>query len=328
MIDNPLISIIIPVYNVEDYITKCLDSVCNQSYPYLEIIIVNDGSTDWSPHIARLFYEKYTNITLINKTNGGLSDARNVGIDNSHGQYIAFVDSDDFISPDMIEYLYHGIIDNEADISVCAFYYTWDHDVSVKRQSSKIVDSKTGLKLLLEDSEVQNYAWNKMYKRELFDTIRYPIGMHFEDAGTTYKLFMKAKTIAILEQPKYYYVQRKGSIVGNNALSSLLDFAIIMQIRQQEIEKVYPEFNCIQFTGYFKLLKDIAIKIKPRKYNSNYELQKIDMMSNYIRQNEKQILSSINVGVKGYILIKLIKKKKYNAIYYICRFYSFLLQSI
>ena len=178
--ENDLISIIIPVYNVEKYINKCLESVINQTYRNLEIILVDDGSEDKSGKICEEISIKDNRIRVIHKENGGLSDARNIGLDNSNGEYIAFIDSDDFIERDMIEFLYYNINKYDADISICS-NYIFDEEECIDNSTKeiKVYNRLEILKEVLLDEKIRSYAWNKMYKRDLFYNIIFPKGRVF-----------------------------------------------------------------------------------------------------------------------------------------------------
>lgn len=212
-----LISVIVPIYKVEDYIQKCIDSIIKQTYNKLEIILVDDGSPDNCGKICDGYALKDKRIKVIHKTNGGLSDARNAGINIAKGQYITFVDSDDYIDSKMIETLYTCILKYQADISVIAFEKIDRERKTIKRNEDNYINvfSKIeGIKYLFyENSSIGNYAWNKMYKKELFNNIRYPENRKMEDLGTTYLLFDNAKKIVFKNEILYYYIQREDSIL-------------------------------------------------------------------------------------------------------------------
>ena len=197
---QPLISVIIPVYGVEKYIAQCLDSIINQTYKNLEIILVDDGSPDACPKLCDEYSKIDKRIKVIHKKNGGLSDARNVGIDICKGNYITFVDSDDWIEKDMIEQLYSLINKFSADISICNFLRTSDEKMKIfnKNEKIKCYNKYEAIRELLKGHKIQDYAWNKMYKKEVFYNIRYPKGRNMEDKGTTYKTFFTYNTYLTL----------------------------------------------------------------------------------------------------------------------------------
>ena len=203
--EKDLISIIIPVYNVEKYLKECVDSVRKQTYKNLEIILIDDGSKDNSGKLCDELAKEDNRIKVIHKENGGLSDARNVGIENATGEYIQFIDSDDFVEKDMIEILHNDICQEKADVSMCSLYLYKDGekttDASYKRE---IFNKELVLKEILLDERVRSYAWNKMFKKSLFESIRFPKGKVFEDIYTMSPIFQKANKIVFNDIPLDY----------------------------------------------------------------------------------------------------------------------------
>lgn len=225
------ISIIIPVYCVENYLTRCLDSVCNQSYTKLEIILVDDGSPDNCPAICDEWGRKDKRIKVIHKKNGGLSDARNAGIEVATGNYLLFIDSDDYIAPTMCERLLNAAQAADAEIAVCNFWWMYPEHKEI--QSTKMPDGKIVERSAILETWIKNWtvdfvvAWNKLYRRDLFFTpehIRYPVGKLHEDEFTTYKLLYAANRVVFVKDPLYFYVQRAGSITANYTEKNLNDF--------------------------------------------------------------------------------------------------------
>ncbi len=223
--DNPLISVVVPVYKVEEYLNKCVDSIINQTYKNLEIILVDDGSPDNCPKICDEYAKKDNRIKVIHKTNGGLSDARNAGIKEARGQLIGFVDSDDYIDNRMYEYLYGLIKKYDADISNCGFrnFGIINEDSPVPKKEI-VLNTSESLKMLAENTIVSNYAWNKLYKKELFinNNIEYPVGKIMEDIATTYKLFESADKLVVGTEIHYYYLKRENGITGEKGKKMLL----------------------------------------------------------------------------------------------------------
>jgi len=185
---SDLISIIIPVYNVEKYLERCVKSVINQTYKNLEIILVDDGAKDNSGKMCDELSKLDSRIKVIHKENGGLSDARNFGLKIATGDYIGFVDSDDYIADDMYETLYHTIKNNNADISIVSFYEMYKEKVIGVRDSGnlEILSKQEAMKELLIDTKIQSYAWNKLFKKELFNDLKFPTGKNFEDIELLY----------------------------------------------------------------------------------------------------------------------------------------------
>ena len=219
---NEKITVIVPVYNVEHYLDKCLDSLINQTYKNLEIIVINDGSTDNSGIICQEYAQKDNRIIYIEKENGGLSDARNVGLDKMTGSYVTFVDSDDWVELDYVEVLYNKIIEYEVDISV-GNYYSYNEDeklfyfhMSADSYYEKVYDNVSIFENLYESKEMKNFALisacGKLYKAKLFDYIRFDKGKLGEDGYFNQKIYLLVEKIVYINQGLYAYRQRNGSI--------------------------------------------------------------------------------------------------------------------
>lgn len=246
--ENNLVSVIVPIYKVEKYLKRCIDSLLNQIYQNIEIILVDDGSPDHCPQICEEYKSKDNRIKVIHKKNGGLSDARNVGIEFAQGRYLSFVDSDDYVSPGFIDRLVSVIEKNNADIAVCDFLIT---------EKSNEADSGTGAcetciyngkKEIMNNFYNKNcdrhvIACNKLYKKELFEGIRYPKGRIYEDEATTYKIFYQASRTVFINEKLYFYFQRKDSITGQKITLKNLDAFIsldeVVQFYHEKEDKYY-----------------------------------------------------------------------------------------
>lgn len=218
---NPLISVIIPVYNVEMFLRECVDSVLRQTYSNLDIVLVDDGSPDKCPEICDEYAKKDTRVKVIHQNNGGLAHARNEGIVNSSGGYLTFIDSDDYVSNDYVENLYKGIVGSGADMSIASFYPFKDDGAC--QQASELV----AYEIISKENAVKRYcsinadcsmpfisACNKIYCRSLFEGIEFPKGKLYEDAFTTYKLIDRTKKIAYTTSKLYFYRINPNSILG------------------------------------------------------------------------------------------------------------------
>lgn len=220
-----MISVIIPVYNVEKYLEKCINSVLNQSYEDFEIILVDDGSTDNSGVICDK-YSEIKKVKVIHKENGGLADARNVGIDNSNGEYITFLDSDDYIKNDYLNSLYSIAIETKSDIVISKFknFYEgqeFSEDEKKDFKCSVVSKEECYRKMLLQD-EIDVSATAKLYARYIFDNVRFIKRQLYEDINIVDQIIEKSKSIAITDYEGYYYLQRKGSIMyGNFSMSRM-----------------------------------------------------------------------------------------------------------
>ena len=221
---NPLISVIVPIYNVEKYLPRCVESIINQEYKNLEIILVNDGSPDSCPQICDEYAKKDNRIKVIHKENGGLSDARNAGMEIATGEYISFIDSDDWVEADFISELYKGI-KSGADIAECATRLVDDNDQTLSVRGSKEgkISAKDALiKLILEEGVYQT-VWNKLYKRSQIQDTPFAVGKYHEDDFWTWQIFMKIDNLYLCEKPMYNYLQRSNSIIGSTYSLKKLD---------------------------------------------------------------------------------------------------------
>ncbi|MBP1744959.1 MAG: hypothetical protein H6Q58_1937 [Firmicutes bacterium] len=216
-----LVSVIIPVYKVEDYIRRCVDSVLKQTYGNLEIILVDDGSPDRCGEICDEYAAKDSRVVSIHKKNGGLSDARNAGMEVCKGEYITFLDSDDWVEAAYIEKLYRLLKETDSDISVCSFIRTSKEDAEpdAAPEEIRVFSNIEALNSLESNADIQLYiqlvvAWGKLYRRSLFDGVTYPVGKLHEDEFTTYKLLYRADRVALTSAQLLYYWQREDSIMG------------------------------------------------------------------------------------------------------------------
>lgn len=218
---TPLISVIVPVYRVEEYLERCVKSILSQTYKNLEVILVDDGSPDQCPAICDACAEKDARVKVIHQENKGLSGARNAGIDAASGEYLAFVDSDDYVSPHFIEELYQLLQDTGCAIGQCRFSYVKGNGLVEEGDSAFCIYRGESLMEQLYGPEEKAtcfvVAWNKLYRAELFKEtgIRYPEGRIHEDEATTYRLFHEAKKLAFLDRALYgYYTENGGSITS------------------------------------------------------------------------------------------------------------------
>ncbi len=240
-----LISVIVPVYNVEKYLPQCIDSILNQTEKNLEIILVDDGSLDNSGKICDEFSKKDDRIIVIHKKNNGLSSARNAGLEIARGNYIGFVDSDDWLDKTMYEVLLKLLKENNSDISCCDFFKTANSNDSIPHIDNEIINSYNNIESLnnfyngLYTQTV--VAWNKLYKRELFKDISYPVGKIHEDEGTTYKLYYKANKITYTNRPLYYYRITPNSITTSKFNKKRLDIIDVYDEKVKFIKNINNE---------------------------------------------------------------------------------------
>ncbi len=254
--NRPLISIIVPIYNNEKYIDKCILSIINQIYTNLQIILIDDGSQDNSGNICDK-YAKYDNrIQVIHKKNTGVADTRNIGIGMAEGEYIGFVDSDDYISLKMYEYLYNLIITKNADLSICNVYNViGDKNIIQNKQNGIQIYNKIDiLKEIIMDRNVQSYPVNKLYKRELLKDIVYPVGKNYEDIATTFHIIEKCNKVVVSDKPLYYYLKREDSIVSTIKEETIKDYINIIIERFLYIEQYYSDLKIVNIYYLAKTL--------------------------------------------------------------------------
>ncbi len=240
---NKKISIVVPVYNVENYLERCIKSLINQSYQNLEIILVDDGSTDSSGLICKKWAEQDQRIVFVKKQNGGLSDARNAGIKNATGSYLLFVDSDDFIKENIVAVMVQRLQETEADICICDMEYLYD-DGRVSFSSGgdfdqgNVQENPTLIK-------INNSACNKLFARYLFEDVQFPVGKYYEDLATVPILLFKAKKIVKVNEVGYIYYQRTGSI-AHSANRKIFEIYDAIQGCIDYIEKQGQYLNLVE----------------------------------------------------------------------------------
>lgn len=209
-----LITVVIPVFRVEAYLHRCVDSVLAQTYRNMEVILVDDGSDDGCPVICDAYARQDSRVKVIHQENTGLSGARNTGIEQAKGRYLSFVDSDDYLSPEFLERLYWACVETNSDMSVCRWEYVKGEPVPEK--GSGKIQTFTGRQMLenlyIPDGAYFVVAWNKLYKRELFENIRYPLGRIHEDEATTYRIYYQVRQAAYLDVSLYGYFVTPSSI--------------------------------------------------------------------------------------------------------------------
>ncbi|SDE64456.1 glycosyltransferase family 2 protein [Riemerella columbipharyngis] len=315
------VSVIVPVYNVERYLDKCLSSLVNQTLEEIEIIVVNDGSTDTSQSIIDEFYHQYpAKIKPYTKENGGLSDARNFGIDRASGRYIAFVDSDDYVSETMMEDLYNLGEKHNADITICNIQKV-DENGTVTQKLTQIPNMPE--KIILREhfsvfSDLSYFACNKIFRKELFEGNRFKKGAHFEDIQLIPQLLLKSTVVAQTQKFHYQYLERQDSITkthterGLDILKAVEDVEKAFAKSQYKYDKKALENFCI-LEGVYTFLAYLAFVRDDKIYRE---------MSSQLRRfrddrnlNLKKILFYKRFG-KNYLVSLYYKKKIYYLLYF------------
>lgn len=307
---NDFVTVVIPVYNVENYISKCLDSIISQTYKNLEIIVVNDGTKDGSLKICEEFAKKDARIRVITQENGGLSAARNTGIKNATGKYICFVDSDDYVDKDYVYQMLKAINKEDADICSCDFWYVDENGNKWERKQKvgKVYSSSEAIvDVLLNTQDTEVMAWNKLYKLSLFkdNNIFFPKGKLHEDNFTTYKLYYYSKKVVLISDRLYYYLQRNNSIMGKkfnekrlHAVESIYDKIEFFKEKEENFE------DEIEFHELAVKLNVLNIMIR-----DGYEDDKKYELIDSIISKKKEFMKNKYVTIKYKILLLLLSKK-------------------
>ena len=302
-----MISIIIPIYNVEKYLDECLTSVMNQTYKNFEVILVNDGTKDNSIEIVNKFISKHNNIKLVNKENGGLGSARNVGINHARGKYLIFIDSDDYIEATYIEKLYTEIEKSKSDIVICGINKYYENSkniepVNLEVENNKSYSSLEAIKLLFTN-KIFCHAWNRIYRKELFinNNILFPEGKLYEDILPAVKLISKSKKISFIKENLYYYRIREGAITSSKNIKAIEDYNYaIDKVNKYISTSVYEE----------------SLKSEKVNFNISYTLSSLDMLSIYTDYNKRKFYREYNIRYnKNYMeygIIKVLSNKDIN----------------
>lgn len=304
------ISIIVPVYNVEGYLNECVDSLLVQDYSNLEIILVDDGSTDQCGIICDEYAKKDPRVKVIHKQNGGLSDARNAGIDIASGDYITFVDSDDVLAPDAIAYLFDLLTEAGADMACCQRMEI-DEYSCVKNGYFKRCDKVCffdNMENALGAKEIDIVAWGKLYHKDLFKKIRYPVGRLHEDIFTTYKLIDQCKKIVVGPGEKYLYRIRKNSISNISFSHRHMDIIYGKLEYANFIKNKYPN---LERSANIAIVYGACI-CAGRMAKANYKNKEdIELVQKQIRLHEKDFLihSRNGLGTKIFSLLAFINLK-------------------
>lgn len=277
-----LISIVVPVYNVENYLIPCIDSILKQTYPYFELLLINDGSTDHSGEICDNIIECDERIKVFHKNNGGLSDARNYGMNYARGEYITFVDSDDTISPQFLELLISKAKEKNADIVQCCFSIHKEA-LDSGTKAEYMYNGEEGLRQFLLRGKVYVAAWAKLYKRELFKNVTFPYGRINEDHCTTYKVVYRSKRMLCLNYVLYWHRMREGSIMHTSFSERNIELANVAdEIRAFLKKDQYLFKNEIDYYEYKTALIVLNALLTSSEYK-NFDMQKVAL--------KKQILS-------------------------------------
>lgn len=309
---QPKISIIVPVYKVEAYLRQCLDSILGQTYQNLQIILVDDGSPDGCSAICDEYGAKDGRIQVIHQPNGGVAAARNAGLSTATGDWIGWVDADDWIDPDMFSCLLEHALSAGADVCICGRYEELPGSTGFFGMAKpSLLNQKEAVKALLEARELDDALYDKLWKRQLFQGIRFPTGKTYEDLATVYRLLGKAERVLCLPEPKYHYRRRSGSIMGDVSLPNRMNHYDFAQQRYADLVARWPEFQ--------ELLEErcltAAIGIwsgcchNPRSLRSQYAAR-LREIAEYARPRVRHALKCTSCGLAGRLVLRLLPYDK------------------
>ncbi len=287
----PKISIIVPVYQVEKYLEKCVNSILEQTFTDFELILVDDGSTDHGPAMCDQYAEQDVRIKVIHKKNGGLSDARNAGIEIAQGDYLGFVDSDDYIAADMYELLYRDITKENADLAICGIYHVYEGKQPKEKENFYlVVDANRALEIIFHGNVISDHAVNKLYKRKIFNDLRYSVGNYHEDSIIIVDILDKCQKVVIDSKQKYYYYHRDDSITSQSF--SRKHLAYITAWENNEI-KVQNRTKDLDIAAHQRVcFANFLVLDKIVKSNMENEVPETRDIIRYLRHNYKFILKN------------------------------------
>ena len=301
------VSIIVPVYKVEKFLERCVESIIKQTYQNIEIILIDDESPDECPKMCDQYEIKDNRIKVIHKKNGGLSDARNAGLDIASGEYIAFVDSDDGIESDFIETLYMNAEREKADISVVGYQLIWE-DGRIRRFSRDeeyyVFDRENAIRELLKQQKFQCMVCQKMYRKQIFETIRFPVGKIYEDVAIGLSTFLKAERVVVSGKVKYNYFQRSDSIVNAKFDKRKLFFLECCNKIIDYSDSQNKLFDLEAHTFYLRALMMFTLQLyqlDEEKYEST-----VKWLENEIRRCRRFIWKNPSIELKKKIVLSLI----------------------
>jgi len=302
----PLVSVIIPVYNTKNYLENCLDSVIKQTYRNLEIIIINDGSTDGSAKICDDFAAKDSRIKLLHQKNAGLSSARKAGLKIATGNYVTFIDCDDSVTVDYCERLLELAKKYQAKLSICAFAEVYpDKTLNFgKGYHEKCFNTAECLRYMLNEQGFTTTAWGKLYARDLWQGLAFPDGKIHEDIGVVYQIIMKCDKIAYTPEPNYYYYQRKNSITNQKFTVEKLALISLTDKMCDDIDQKFAELknttNCRRMHARFSILRQMP---SGRKLSPELRQEQKGIIK-YLRQHKDYILKNPESTPRDHIAMR------------------------
>lgn len=297
---DPLISIIVPIYKVEKYLEKCIGTIMDQTYKNIEIILVDDGSPDNSPQICDEYAKKDSRIIVIHQKNGGLSNARNSALNIAKGEYIGFVDGDDYIANDMYETLYNAIKENNAQMAICRAFNVNENGELMQdeiqpdiKEDIKVFTKYEAMKEMLFDKNIRGYVWSKLFKRDCFENLRFPEGRNYEDIAISIKCFEKTDRIVYVNKQIYYYVQRENSIDHVKSEKNLRDAIEVSYERYKYVKENYPELRKYNIYAFIHRILCAYKDLKKMNYMDVYYCKEYVNMIQELKEDYLELEVSI-----------------------------------
>lgn len=278
-----LVSVIIPIYNSEEYLARCIQSILNQTYTNIEVILVNDGSTDESELICKFFCANDNRLKLISQKNSGVSEARNVALDIAKGDFISFVDSDDYVNKLYIETLLQLCMDYNCDVSQCSFYVTNKTSINTDQMKFKSKINLYDKKTLFTNRKIKITVWAKLYKSYLWEDIRFPVDKIYEDEHVVYKLLYASKGIVVSNLKLYFYYQSLNSITRSELNKIRTDFLESYSDRIDFFEREGDSFQ-VKLTKKELVLRAILTFTKARKVNIIISKQMLELIKKHCKE--------------------------------------------
>lgn len=301
---EPLISVILPIYNVEKYLPKCMESLLAQTYYNLELVMVDDESGELCATLCDEYASRDKRIKVYHKKNGGLSDARNYGISHSSGEYITCIDPDDYVDKDYVEYLYTLLKKYQCLMSICQHRVRYDNGTvrDYGAKGDEVISTEKCLERMLYHDVIDTSAWAKLYHRSLFQDVSYPVGKLFEDIGTTYRLMVQCNKIAVGYESKYNYIFHENSIVNSDFSPNKLDLIEMTDKMAQDVLRIYPKLESAtkrrQVYARFSTLNQMLD-------TTNYDAEKKEIIS-YIKENKSNVLKNPRTPKRDKVALLLI----------------------
>lgn len=315
---QPLVSVIVPAYNVAGYLPQCLNSIVRQTYDHLEIIIVDDGSTDKTGSIAEEWAANDQRISVIHQPNGGLSAARNTALDAARGQLITCIDSDDYVHSEYVERLYQALIEQNADLAVGGFVKfdegTMPQLKPLPATAKQLAYCQSeAINAVFYQNRLDHSACGRLYRRELFEGIRYPVGRLYEDIAVVYPMLLKVKKVVLIDTPLYYYLQRPDSIIGHFSPKRADVLDLLDKIEEQAEPQYKPAVRSRKLSASFNMLRLLDMSdrqydtLKQRSWNNIKTLRWRCLLDSHVRLKNKATILISYLGLD--ILLKAINQR-------------------